>query len=456
MEKSKKAYNPNKLPFGKFLAFRAGSFSMSANYIIMGFVTIYCTDTLNISPALVGTILLISKIFDAFGELYCGYIVDNSKPGRFGKARKFDLFFIGLWLSTILLFSVPQSLSLPLKVASIFLLYMLVQSVFQSIVQAANQPYLMRGFANKNVIMKVQSYGGVIGMILAIIFNVTFPILMKNMATSPFGWSKLMITVAVPLCIIGLTRFFFVKEDYAPENEEHEEKIKLKEMLLVLSKNKYVWIVAGIGLLLQVAVGLGANTFFFTYVIGDVAKMGSVSIMSILLLPIMLIIPTLSKKFTISTIISAGSIFGVVGGIIVFLANDNMTIVLAASILTTLAVLAPPYMSAVMLVDCATYNRYKGFKSMDATLAAVTQFGGNLGLGIGAQITGLTLSLSGYVGGADVQNATSILGIRVLYGLIPAFAYLLIALLALTFNIEKKIPQMEQAIADREASQLNL
>lgn len=450
MDKVKKAPNPNKLPMGKFLAFRAGGFAMSSNYITMGFVAIYCTDFLKMNPILVGTILLISKIFDAFGELFCGYIVDNSKMGRFGKARKFDLFLIGQWACTVLLFSVPETLSMPFKVAYVFIFYMLVQSVFQSIVQAANQPRLMYGFANKNVIMKVQSYGGVVSMVLSIAFNMIFPKLMKSMATTALGWTKLMLIVAIPICLIGLTRFFIVKEEYLPESETHEERIKISEILYVLGHNKYIWIVAGIGLLMQTAVGLGANTYFFTYVIGDIGKMGTVSIISIALLPIMFIVPTIVKKFSVSAFIAVGGFIGVAGGILAFVANSNMTLVLAAALLTNLAVIAPPYMSAVMISDCSVYNRYKGNKGMEATLAAVTQFGGNLGVGIGGLIAGVVLELSGYVGDAALQSGSALIGIRVLYGLVPALFYLLMALLALAYNIEKKIPEMEAALAPKE------
>lgn len=452
MDKIKKVANPNKLPVGKFLAFRAGGFAMSSNYIVMGFVAIYCTDFLKMSPILVGTILLFSKIFDAFGELFCGYIVDNAKLSKLGKARKFDLFLIGQWGCTILLFSVPETLSMPFKIAYVFIFYMLVQSVFQSIVQAANQPRLMYGFANKNVIMKVQSYGGVVSMVLSIAFNMIFPNLMKSMATSGIGWTRLMLIVGIPICLLGLTRFFIVKEEYLPETKTHEERIKIKEIINVLAQNKYIWIVAGIGLLMQTAVGLGANTYFFKYVIGDLGKLGIVSMISIVLLPIMFVVPTLVKKFSVSALIAVGGFIGVAGGILAFLANNNMTIVLSAALLTSLAVIAPPYMSAVMISDCSVYNRYKGNKGMEATLAAVTQFGGNLGVGIGGLIAGIVLEISGYNGKMQVQSSSALIGIRALYGLVPALFYLLMALLALAYNIEKKIPEMEAEISTRKAA----
>ncbi len=449
MAKKEKKQNPDRLPIGRFLAFRAGNFAMAANYMIMGFVQIYCTNTLLMDPLLVGTVLLVTKLFDAFGELYCGWIVDNSKVGKFGRTRKFDLMMIGQWGCTILLFSVPTSFSMPIKIAYVFTMYMLIQSVFQSLVQAANQPRLFAGFASKQVVLKVQSYGGVIGMMLSIAFNVGFPMLMKRMATSPAGWTQLMLTVCIPLCLIGLTRYFFVDEKYETIDREREEKIKLSDMINVAKNNKYIWIVGGLGLLLQIVPGLGVNTYFFQDVIGDIGKMGTISMMGIVLLPVMLFVPMLTKKFTVAQLIAAGAFVGVFGGILAFFAGSNMTLILAAAVLTGVAVIAPPYMSAVMIEDCATYDVYNGRPKMDATLASITNFAGNLGTGIGGFIAGAALKMFGYVGGAATQSASALLGLRVLYGLVPAVVYLLMALLALSFNLEKQIPAMQAEIAAR-------
>lgn len=452
MGKTKKAPNPDKLHLGKFLAWRGGAFSLAANFLVMTFLTIYCTDALMMPPALVGSILLVSKIFDAVGELYCGYIVDNSKVTRFGKGRPFDLLFIGLWGCTILLFSVPISLSLPFKVIWVFAMYMLVQSVFQSLIQAASMPYMMRAWANKNVMVKLQSFGGVVGMLLSIVFNIAFPIFVRMYGHSASGWTKLMVMVAVPMCIIGLTRFFFVKENYAPQKESHEERIKISEVIDILKSNKYVWIVAGINGLIQLIPGLAANTYYFTWVVGDISKLGTISMVSIILLPIMFFVPRIIRKYSISLVITVGSVFGVIGASIAFFAGANITILMVAALFTGIALLAPPYLTPIMLVDCATYNRYIGKKPMEGTIQAVCTFGGNVGTGIGAQITGLVLALSGYVGNAAMQSSSTIFGIRSLYTLVPIIVYILLLLSAKAFTLEKKIPEMEAEMKVREVT----
>ena len=45
-----------RLPFGKLVAWAGAGLSAAANFIILGYVAIYCTDTLGLSPAVVGVL----------------------------------------------------------------------------------------------------------------------------------------------------------------------------------------------------------------------------------------------------------------------------------------------------------------------------------------------------------------------------------------------------------------
>ncbi|MDR3334891.1 MAG: hypothetical protein LBT13_08420, partial [Treponema sp.] len=68
-EKEKKVPNPDRLPFFKFLAWKTPDIAMSASFIVLGYLTIYCTDTLKMPVALVGALLLGSKVFDGVTDL---------------------------------------------------------------------------------------------------------------------------------------------------------------------------------------------------------------------------------------------------------------------------------------------------------------------------------------------------------------------------------------------------
>jgi Na+/melibiose symporter-like transporter len=444
-----KTPNPDKLPIGKFLAWRASAWSLAANFIIMSFLTIYCTDTLKMPAALVGTLLLASKVLDAVGELFAGYLVDNTKT-KWGKGRPWDLCYIGLWVCTILLYSTPSGASLAVKSVWVFVMYLFVQSVFQTMIAAAGMPYTMRAFANKNVIIKVQSYGGIIGMVLSIVVSVLFPMMMARLATSPQGWTTLVTIFAAPLLIFGLMRFFFVKEIYNVE-EEKEERIKLSDTIKVMKENKYIWFVCGITLTMQAIQGMGAATYYFKYIGGGIEKMSQLQIISIALLFLMFVFPKFIKRYSVSGLIAVGCIFSIIGSIIVFFAKDSMPMLIAGGIFTGIGMLAPPYLIPVMILDCAKYNEWKGNKPMEATMSAVNNFGTNVGSGIGSAIVGFLLAAAGYVGGAATQTPEALFTIRCMYSLVPAILYVLMFIFAKMFTIEKQSAQMDKDIAMRKA-----
>ena len=59
--------------------------------------------------------------------------------------------------------------------------------------------------------------------------------------SQPGGWTKIMLVYAVPLTIVGLFRFFFIKEEVEDETAGVQKKddITLKEGLKAIAKNKF-------------------------------------------------------------------------------------------------------------------------------------------------------------------------------------------------------------------------
>lgn len=108
--------------------------------LVNGFLLIYCTNALGIPAALVGAALMLSKVFDAFVDVYVGHRADqgtaHEEHGRFIPwIKRFRYPFI---LVSILLF-VPWVAGLPIwaKVAYVFVVYV-CYNVFLSCV---NIPY---------------------------------------------------------------------------------------------------------------------------------------------------------------------------------------------------------------------------------------------------------------------------------------------------------------------------
>lgn len=442
MSKHTRKENPDRLPLGKFFAWRMGAWSMAANFIIMGYVTIYCTDTLLMPPALVGTLLMLSKIVDAIGELFAGYIVDRTHF-RFGKGRTWDLCFIGLWLSTILMYSAPADAGLVVKSIWVVCMYSLVMSVFQTMIAAGGNPYTIRAFANTRVIVKLQSYGGVVGTLLSSIVSISFPMVMGKLATSPKGWTTMIAIYAIPLMFFGLIRFFCVKEIY-PVEEKVTEPPKFRDMWETAKSNKYIWVVFGINTIAQLLAGMGAATYYFTYIVGDIAKLGTLQSLTLVLLFVMFIFPKFIKKYSMSTLITAGACLGILGGVINFFAGANMGMLAVGFVCTGIAALPTSYIIPVMILKCGEYNAARGQRRMDGTMSAINNFGSNFGSALGSFLIGVILQATGYVPNAAAQPEMATFMIRALNSLIPAALYVVMIVLSRKFTVEKDIETLKQ------------
>ena len=85
----KKVKNPDtKLGFGRLVLWQTSSVSVAIATLVLGFVSIYCTDTLGLEPVIVGAVFAASKVVDSITDLLVGFIIDRTNT-RWGKGRPF-------------------------------------------------------------------------------------------------------------------------------------------------------------------------------------------------------------------------------------------------------------------------------------------------------------------------------------------------------------------------------
>lgn len=438
----------NKAPFGKLLAWQTRPIALGAITIIIGYLSIYCTDTLGMKPAVVGTLLMASKILDGFTDLVAGYMVDNTKT-RWGKGRPYEICIVLAWLCTVLLFSASAAWSTVVKSVWIFVMYTLVFSIFSTFLNAAESPYIIRAFGDKEAITKVSALGGIFVTFGCMVVSISFPILMGNLATSDKGWSKLMLIYAIPLVLIGILRFIFVKEEYT-DCDDQAEHVSLKDMFTMLKSNKYAWCMAGVNGVTQFAAGLGAGTYYFTWIVGDIGQYSILQIFSIVSLFVMLVFPVIIRKKSANFLIFLGAILGIVGNALNFFAGSNMPILIVAFLLSGMAALPGSYLRSVLIMDIAKYNQWKGLPPMESTASALANFFGKIFTALGSFVLGILLTAGGYDGALAVQSEGALNMIRMLYSFIPAAAFVVMLICTLIYNkLDKMMPEIEADLAKR-------
>lgn len=448
-----------RLPVGKFFAWKSPDVSIAANFVIVNsYLTLFCTDFLGMDPATVGMIMLISNVIDAITDVLICYIVDNTHT-KWGKARPYEIGAVGVWVCTLAMFYTPEGWSQGLKIAWIFFMYTFAYGVFNTARGGAQTPYMIRAFDNnRTLIGKVSSYGGLVTTLGSMVVSVSFPIMMAKMATSPAGWRTLLTIYGVPMLILALPRLLFVKENPEVDAGQQTDKVKLIDIFKMIIKNKYAWYYAGVMLLYNMVTSLGVTSYYFKYVVGNTAVQGVMSIFSIIMLPLMVFMPQLLKRWSAPQIFMGGSVLAVGGYLVAFIAKDSIPLLMVGGMMTALAMLPISYLGNLVIMDLCTYNEYNGMARMDSSTTVLSNnLSGQLGQGIGGALTGLVLSASGYIaaeGDAIVaQPESAVLAIRILYAIVPLVLMIGIAICShFLSKLNKEMPEIEKTLAERKTA----
>jgi Na+/melibiose symporter-like transporter len=326
-------------------------------------------------------------------------------------------------------------------------MYIATTAIFMTLKNAANNAYTVRVFKTEGQRIKVASFGGIVVMVFAMVANVSFPILINRIAKSPKGWSTLMAIIALlPMALLGILRVL-VKEMVKVETSE--ETRKLADILIIFKHNPYVFILSGMFLIYMLISGMGVMSYFFTYVVGNVELMGTASTVAISALPLLFFFPLIMKKISMSKLVMIGCVAYVIAGVFLFAAGGSMPLILTGFVFQGIGTLPITYLSDLMMIDCGSYNTYKGYRRMDDTIGAIKNFAGKLGSGIGSAMVGILLSAAGFDGNLSIQPVSAIWAIRALMGLTPAVLFVLVFVALRFYKLDKLMPEINRVIAEK-------
>lgn len=443
-----------KMPLWFSLAWSSRGVSAALNVILVAYTSFYASDILGLNIRIVGTMLLLSKVIDAFTDLGIGFIIDKTNT-RWGKARPYEFFIILEWIFAAMLFATPD-IGKTGQYIWIFVMYVLINAICMTALGGSDAVYMSRTFTTDNNRIKAMSVNGVVVMLFSIIFNIVAPQFINNVGTSKTGWMKLAINMAVPLALIGILRFFFCKEistEHTKEESEEkksadQETLTLKETMKALFKNKYLFLLAGMMFITSIINNLGpVATYYFKYMIGDIGALSIVNLTA-LITPLMLIIfPVLSRKLGTTKLLQLSMIFGIIGMLIRTIGGVNIITLLIGSGLSSIAVLPISMMINTYIIDCMDYGAWKTGMRVEGMISSVINFAGKVGTGVAAGLIGLVMGVAGYDGTLAVQSQSANRAIIAMYNIFPLILYVVMFILAMMYRMDKLKPQMKADLA---------
>lgn len=449
MEKQAVKNNKKLYPF----AWSTRGFALGVNSLLLMQATYFATQSLGLSAGLVGTLFLVSKLFDGVTDLVAGYLIDRTHS-RWGKARPYELFLIPTWILTVIFFSIPASMGTAGKAALVFILYVLIQAVCVTFLSASETSYLARSTTDDNLRAKALTTAGIFAMLFPTIVSIILPQLMATWGSEPGGWTKIILVFAVPFTIIGLFRFFFIKEEVQDEGAGAQKKddVTIMEGLKAMTKNKYLFMFVGATFVCAVlnTVNTAVGTYFFQYIVGDIGKMSMIGMFGLLTPFTLLIFPLTVRKGQAMNFVRLGLVLGIVGNVLKFFAGSNMTLILIGTLIASIPGAGLVQMiGSLFMIQCMDYGEWKTGTRVEALMNAVNGFASKVGGGVASGLVGVLMGLAGFVSGAETQSASALASIQWGYSLIPAIFCIIMLLFLRGYDLEKRQEEIHGDLENR-------
>lgn len=448
----------SKLTFGKIFerfSYGCGDFGCNIIYTAMSaFLLFYYTDYANVSAMAVGTIMMISRIFDGVSDIIMGVIVDRTRS-KYGKARPWILrMCIPFAVSGILLFSVPASWASTPKLVYVFITYNLVSTVIYT---AINVPY-----SALNALMTQDPYER---SVLSIFRNLlaTAGTLTINTFTLPlveyFGnnaaaWTKTFVVFGFVAIAVFLCTFFGTKERVRAvenEGEVQTEDVPFVTGIKALFQNKYWIMMTGMLALffLMYSVNGGATVYYAKDILGDKNLVSTINgIFNIVQICGMFFIAMLVKKFGKRNVFALGLVLDIIGMLVLNFSGGSMAIIVVSSVIRGIGNACGGATMWAMVSDTIDYGEWKTGYRTEGLVNSACSFGYKIGNGIGSALLGLILEIGGYVGTAAVQTESALTSIKVCFVWIPILVYVCGLVIMKFYHLDK---EFDGIIADLKA-----
>lgn len=414
---------------------------------MMGYTTLYATNYMGLDPAAVGMVFMISKIFDGFTDLIAGVIIDHTHT-KLGQARPYELALIGYGAAMILLFSAPD-LSEHAGLVYLFVMYTLVNSVFSTLTSCNDAPYLSNALERSEDSVHVVAFGSLVSLFFTVIAAILVPQMIKTIGVTKEGWSLISIVLIVPTVAVGLIRFLTIKEIRVSSVTKKGEKRNLTEDLRCFAKNKYIIIFGLILLISNICANISNMNYYYIYIMNDIglASLMSLSIFGVIV--ILIIMPKLSKKFGMGKVMLFCTITGTVGYMIKLIAPTNIVVVLISCLLSNFAYTPIWFMANSVLIDIMDYGEWKFQKRVQGVYSSVSGIASKLGTAFGSGLLGVLMGMSGFDGKQAVQSEGAMHMILALSTYIPALICVVMTVLCIFYDLDKKLPRIREDIRKR-------
>ena len=435
-------------------------FGDTACNIVFGMIstllTLFYTDYAGISVAVVGLVMLASRVFDGVSDVIMGFIVNRTKS-KWGKARPWILWMsVPYCISAVALFLVPQT-SETLQFWYIFITYNLCTTVSYT---AINVPYgtlstmMTRSSHERDLLSIFRMSMAPVGRIIAVTF--TMPVV-KLFGDDQAAWVKAMVMWVILAFIMLVTCFAKCKETVHIELAA-KTKVPFSRNIKALLTNQYFWSTLILWTVTCVHGTIVGTTlpYYCKYIFGNDTWMYSVLYFAeagTLILGAMLC-PFLLKKMGKRNLSLIGAVIAVTSHALLLLNPYSFGWALTTSIIRALG--EAPLTAVVfgMMGDVIEFGQWKTHIRQESLIFGGGSLGFKIGTGITSAVITSMLNHAGYLsstGGNMAQPGSAVDMIRNIYVWGPTLIWIVAVIVLIVYKLDKKYPKIMEELGEREA-----
>lgn len=445
----KKKYGPVTWP--EKVIYGTGDVGMNVMYTLFStYVMFFYTDVIMINAAIIGVVILVSRVFDGISDLIAGRWIDTHS-GRWGHSMTILIrWSVPMALSVIAVFMVPDA-SLGIRVAYIFVTYNLYNTVlgtFCGLAHSTLATYVTDDPVHRSQMMVFKMlFAAITQTIMASAINPMVEFFGGK--ASQAAWIKAVSVFAIiGLLFLGLNMIFVHERVEPPKNKEN-----FWASLKIAVTNEYwrVCVLFSLCTNMVLYMNLSISVYYLNAVEKNLGLMGGfVAACNMPGIFIMLVMPSLLGKFSKRNMAFAGVGVMIAAQIaFLFVPTGNIPGLMITAVLRGIGFSIPMGLAASMTADTVDYGEWKSGTRVQAMLFSANSVSIKIAQGLLTSLFGFIIAAMGYNGELPQQPETAVNGINIFFRWAPFLFYAGLMFCCIKFDLEKKLPQIRKELVER-------